>query len=138
MSHGDHVETRGDEFAVLAGTDNCPNAVVRHRSRRIWGVQFHPEVTHTPDGSQIIRNFLYEVCKARGDWGPGPIIENSVAAIRNAVESDAQVLCGLSGGVDSAVTAALIHRAIGDRLTCIFVDNRLLRAGERDRVEAIS
>jgi len=137
MSHGDQVEPRGDEFAVLAGTDNCPAAVVRHRARKIWGVQFHPEVTHTPDGAQILRNFLYEICGARGDWGPGPIIDNAVAAIRNAVEPDAQVLCGLSGGVDSAVTAALIHRAIGDRLTCIFVDNGLLRAGERDRVEAI-
>jgi len=137
MSHGDVVATSGDEFHLLAGTKNCPNAAVKHRSRRLWGVQFHPEVTHTPDGTQILRNFLYEICEAKGDWGPGPIIESAVSAVRNQVESDAQVLCGLSGGVDSAVTAALAHRAIGDQLTCIFVDNGLLRACERDRVEAI-
>ena len=137
MSHGDNVSGFGDEFQTLAGTPNCPNAVIRHRSLPFYGVQFHPEVAHTPDGGQILRNFLYEVCRAEGTWNAGSIIEELVAAIRDTVSQDARVVCGLSGGVDSAVTAALVHEAIGDRLTCVFVDNGLLRAHERDRVATI-
>jgi GMP synthase (glutamine-hydrolysing) len=137
MSHGDVVSGLGGDFVTLAQTDNCPFAAVRHRTRPFYGVQFHPEVSHTPEGGQILRNFLYEVCKADGSWGPGSIIDDAIARIRKSVEPDAQVICGLSGGVDSSVVATLIHRAIGDRLTCIFVDNGLLRLGERHRVEAI-
>ena len=137
MSHGDIVSDFGTDFLSLAATPHCPYAVVKHVSRPLYGVQFHPEVTHTPEGGQILRNFLYEICGCRGDWTAGSIIDQSIAAIRDRVEPDAQVICGLSGGVDSSVTAALLHRAIGKRLTCIFVDNGLLRANERDRVESI-
>jgi GMP synthase (glutamine-hydrolysing) len=136
MSHGDVVTALPDEFAVLADTPNCALAVVRHRTRPFYGVQFHPEVAHTPHGGQILRNFLYDVCGCRGSWRPDSIVETSVAEIRRRVPADARVICGLSGGVDSSVTAALLHAAIGDRLTCIFVDNGLLRLHERDRVEA--
>jgi GMP synthase (glutamine-hydrolysing) len=137
MSHGDMVTGIGDDFATLARTAGCPHAAVRHKDRPFYGVQFHPEVTHTPAGGQILRNFVYEVCSARGDWGPSSIIEQAVTDIRGTVPSGWQVICGLSGGVDSAVTAALLNRAIPGQLTCIFVDNGLLRANERDRVEAI-
>jgi len=137
MSHGDAVEAFGGKLVTLATTSNCPHAVVRHEHRPIYGVQFHPEVTHTPQGQQILRNFLFEVCKAAGDWSAGSIIEHAVADISRTVGPEEQVICALSGGVDSSVTAALIHRAVPDRLTCVFVDNGLLRANERDRVEAI-
>jgi GMP synthase (glutamine-hydrolysing) len=137
MSHGDIVTGFGAEFATLARTPTCPHAVVRHHDRPLWGVQFHPEVTHTPEGGQILRNFLYDICKADGSWNAGSIIDQSVEAIRAKVRPGSQVICGLSGGVDSAVTAALVHKSVPDRLTCIFVDNGLLRANERDRVEAI-
>jgi len=137
MSHGDLVEGFGDNFATLASTPNCPHAVVKHRYRTFYGVQFHPEVSHTPDGSQMLRNFLYEVCGAAGSWNPGAIAEGLIQAVREAVRDGSQVICGLSGGVDSSVTAALIQRAIPDQLTCIFVDNGLLRANERQRVEAV-
>lgn len=137
MSHGDVVTDFGGDFVTLARTPSCPHAVVRHKSRPLYGVQFHPEVSHTPEGGQILRNFLYEICGAAGTWNPGSIIDQSVEAVRRTVEPGASVIVGLSGGVDSAVTAALIHRAIPDRLTCIFVDNGLLRANERQRVEAV-
>ena len=137
MSHGDLVSGFGEEFTVLARTHNCPNAVVRHRDRPFYGVQFHPEVTHTPEGSQLLRNFLYEVCGARGTWNPGSIAEQLVEEIREQVGADDQVVCGLSGGVDSSVTAALLHKALPGRVTCIFVDNGLLRGNERDRVESV-
>ncbi|MFQ5425411.1 MAG: glutamine-hydrolyzing GMP synthase, partial [Phycisphaerae bacterium] len=137
MSHGDAVGGFGDDFVTLAHTKNCPHAVVRHRTRPLYGVQFHPEVTHTPEGGQVLRNFLFEVCGAAGAWQPASIIERSVAAVRNHVPDDARVICGLSGGVDSAVTATLLHRAVGERLACVFVDNGLLRANERERVVAL-
>lgn len=137
MSHGDMVTDFGPDFDVLAKTENCPNAVVKHRTRPLFGVQFHPEVTHTPEGSQLLRNFIYDVCGARGDWNPGAIVDSLVEKIRKQVKPDSQVICGLSGGVDSSVTAALLHRAIPGRVTCIFVDNGLLRGSERDRVEAV-
>lgn len=137
MSHGDIVTGIGDDFVTLAKTPNCPHAIVRHKERVLYGMQFHPEVTHTPEGSQILRNFLFDVCKARPAWNAGSIIEQAVTQIREEMRSGAHVICGLSGGVDSAVTAALLHRAVPDKLTCIFVDNGLLRLNERSRVEAI-
>ncbi len=136
MSHGDVVDALPDDFKSLADTPDCPLAVVRHGARPFWGVQFHPEVTHTPHGGQILRNFLYGLCGCRGTWRPDNMVEQAVADIRDVVPDEARVLCGLSGGVDSSVTAALLQRAVGDRLTCIFVDNGLLRTDERDRVEA--
>ena len=137
MSHGDIVTGIGDDFITLAETPSCPHAIVRHKRRPLYGIQFHPEVSHTPEGSQLLRNFLFDVCKAEASWCPGSIVEQSIEDIRAKVKGDDRVICGLSGGVDSSVTAALLHRAIGDRLTCIFVDNGLLRLHERWRVEAI-
>ena len=136
MSHGDIVTELSADFLPLAKTASCPYAAVKHKSRPFYGVQFHPEVTHTPCGGQIIRNFLYDVCGCTGDWQVGHVTEGIVADIREQVGDSARVICGLSGGVDSAVTAALIREAIGDRLTCIFVDNGLMRAGEVDLVDA--
>jgi GMP synthase (glutamine-hydrolysing) len=136
MSHGDVVITLSPDFIPLARTKNCPCAAVRHRSMPFFGVQFHPEVTHTPCGNQIIRNFLYEVCGCAGDWQISNVVHDTVEAIRRQVGKKARVICGLSGGVDSSVTAALLHRAIGDRLSCIFVDNGLMRNREVDLVEA--
>jgi GMP synthase (glutamine-hydrolysing) len=134
MSHGDRVERLPPGFVAIARTSNAPYAAVRHRERPIYGVQFHPEVTHTPRGKEILRNFLFGVCGARGDWTMASFIEESCARIRAQVGADEQVLCGLSGGVDSTVAAVLIHRAVGERLTCIFVDNGLLRKGEAQEV----
>ncbi|MHC4696453.1 MAG: glutamine-hydrolyzing GMP synthase, partial [Planctomycetota bacterium] len=136
MSHGDVVTTLSSDFIPIARTRNCSYAAVQHRSRPFYGVQFHPEVSHTPCGNQIIRNFLYEICSCPGDWQVSHVIHDTIEAIRRQVGDSARVICGLSGGVDSSVTAALIHRAIGDRLTCIFVDNGLMRNGEVDLVEA--
>lgn len=136
MSHGDIVHEVSGDFAPLAMTRNCPIAAVRHKSRPIFGVQFHPEVTHTPYGAQIIRNFLYEICGCTGQWQVGQVVQDIIASLNEQIDGDAQVICGLSGGVDSSVTAALIHQAIGNRLTCIFVDNGLMRAHEVDLVEA--
>jgi len=136
MSHGDVVNEVSSDFIPLARTPSCPLAAVKHKSRPVYGVQFHPEVTHTPYGSQIIRNFLYDVCQCKGDWQVGFVIDDIVPSIRERIGERDRVICALSGGVDSSVAAALIHRAIGDRLTCIFVDNGLMRAGEVDLVES--
>ena len=135
MSHGDVVTEVSDDFVSLAATRNCPIAAVRHRTRPVYGVQFHPEVSHTPYGNQIFRNFLYDVCGCTGDWQVSSVISYSIEAIRRQVGETDRVICGLSGGVDSSVAAALIHEAIGDRLTCIFVDNGLMRNRESDIVE---
>lgn len=134
MSHGDQVQELGDQFIPLASTDTCPFAAVRHRTLPFYGVQFHPEVTHTPHGRDVLRNFLYGICRCEGTWRMADFLESQCAVARERI-GEAKVICGLSGGVDSSVTAALLARAVGDRLVCIFVDNGLLRKGERDLVE---
>ncbi len=133
MSHGDRVEQVGDDFDVLAHTENAPLAAVRHKVHPFYGIQFHPEVHHTPDGWKILGNFLFGIAGLKGDWVMSSFIERVTTGIREQV-GDAQVVCGLSGGVDSSVTAVLVQRAIGDRLTCIFVDNGVLREGEAEHV----
>ncbi len=135
MSHGDQVLGVDHAFETLASTSTCPHAAVRHRERAFYGVQFHPEVTHTPHGAEMLQNFVFRACRCRGDWRMSNFLEHEIARVRERV-GDRRVLCGLSGGVDSSVVAALLHRAIGDRLTCVFVDNGLLRKNERRLVEA--
>ncbi|MDY0268110.1 glutamine-hydrolyzing GMP synthase [Trichloromonas sp.] len=135
MSHGDHVEAVPAGFEVVAGTGNAPVCAIQNTARRLYGVQFHPEVNHTPHGQQLLDTFVRDICGCTGQWTPGQIIDDAVARIREQVGSD-QVILGLSGGVDSSVAAALIHRAIGDQLTCVFVDNGLLRLNEGDQVMA--
>ncbi len=134
-SHGDQIDQLGDDFIKLATTDTCPFAAVRHKKSKFYGVQFHPEVSHTPKGTQILQNFLYDICGSRGDWKMSDFAGETIEAVRRQV-GDATVICGLSGGVDSSVVASLIHKAIGDQLICIFVDNGLLRKNERDHVVA--
>ncbi len=136
MSHGDAVSDIGPEFVSLARTPDCPVAAVRHRDRPLFGVQFHPEVTHTPLGGQVLRNFVYEICGCAGRWKAATVVDDAVARIREQVGPHDRVICGLSGGVDSSVTAALVHRAIGERLECIFVENGLLRRNEAELVRA--
>ena len=133
MSHGDQVTEVSGDFTALAATATCPIAAVRHRRLPVYGLQFHPEVTHTPLGSTILRNFLTGVCGCTGTWKLGDFADQTILAIGARVGSD-RVICGLSGGVDSAVTAALLSRAIGPQLSCILVDNGLLRKGEVQRV----
>ncbi|GCF09263.1 glutamine-hydrolyzing GMP synthase [Dictyobacter arantiisoli] len=133
MSHGDSVDKLPEGFRVLARTESNPVAAIGD-ARGYIGLQFHPEVTHTPQGKEIIRNFLFRICHCEASWTAGHVIDEAVDLIRQQVGSD-HVICGLSGGVDSAVAALLIHKAIGDQLTCIFVDTGLLRAGEREQVE---
>jgi GMP synthase (glutamine-hydrolysing) len=134
MSHGDQVQDVGEAFVPLAATATCPIAAVRHVTRRVYGLQFHPEVAHTPYGTLILGNFLDRICGSPGSWTMGAFIERSVAEIRTRVNGSDRVICGLSGGVDSAVAAALLARALGPRVVCVFVDNGLLRAGERASV----
>jgi GMP synthase (glutamine-hydrolysing) len=133
MSHGDRVAQLPDGFETLARTDNAPFAAVGHLERRIYGLQFHPEVAHTPQGPELLSAFLFDIAELEADWTPGSFVEEEVAKIRATV-SDGAAICGLSGGVDSSVAAVLVHQAIGDRLTCIFVDNGLLRQGEAKEV----
>ncbi|MEO5589809.1 MAG: glutamine-hydrolyzing GMP synthase [Gemmatimonadaceae bacterium] len=134
MSHGDHIEAPPAGFTTIATSSGNPVTAFRHESRPLYGVQFHPEVAHTPRGGEIISNFLFGICQAEPDWTTGAFVEAEIARIRETV-GDANVICGLSGGVDSAVAAALVHRAVGDKLTCVFVDTGLLRLHEREQVE---
>ncbi len=136
MSHGDRVTELGNDFEVLARTDNCPLAAVRHLQIPFYGVQFHPEVVHTPLGRDILQNFLLHVCSCRSRWSLRSFIDQAVEDIRSTAP-DGGILCAVSGGVDSTVTAALCARAVGDRLLAVFVDNGLLRRNEAETVEGV-
>ena len=133
MSHGDKVTALPQGFTVSAHTASCPFAAMADNSRRFYGVQFHPEVTHTKSGAKMLENFVKGICGLEGLWSPDAIIEDAVAKIKAQVGNE-KVILGLSGGVDSSVTALLLHRAIGDNLTCVFVDNGLLRLNEGAQV----
>lgn len=135
MSHTDYVDHLPEGFETVATTENCPVAAMQDTKRRFYGVQFHPEVLHTENGIRVIRNFLYSVCGCIGDWTMGDYAKNTIAAIRKKT-AGGKILLALSGGVDSSVAAALLSRAVGSRLTCIFVDHGLLRKNEGDEVEA--
>jgi len=136
MSHGDQAKIISDDFIPLAATPTCPVAAIRHKTKPVFGVQFHPEVTHTPHGNEIFVNFLYDICGCAGLWKMGSFIDSVVKQVQQNVAPDERVICGLSGGVDSSVVAALLHKAIGERLACIFVDNGLLRMNERELVQS--
>jgi len=136
MSHGDQVVQPPPGFVILAETENTPVAAMGDLERHLYGVQFHPEVAHTPFGKELLRNFLFRVCGCQGDWTPANFIEESIRALREQV-GDARVLCAVSGGVDSCTVAALVQRAIGEQLTCIFVDHGLLRKGEAEEVREL-
>ena len=133
MSHGDNVTEMPPGFKIMASTDSCPIAGMADEERKYYAVQFHPEVTHTPQGKALLERFVLDICVARPDWVMGDYILEAVEKIRQQV-GDEEVILGLSGGVDSSVAAALIHRAIGDQLTCVFVDHGLLRLNEGDMV----
>jgi len=135
MSHGDRIEKKPEGFTAIAKTPDAPVAGIAHKEKPLFGIQFHPEVAHTPNGSEILANFLFRICGCAGDWTMRSFIDASVESIREEV-GNAHVICGLSGGVDSSVAAKLLHEAVGDQLTCIFVDNGLLRQGEADKVMA--
>ena len=134
MSHGDHVSDLPDGFSVIASSPGAPFAVIANEDRRYYGVQFHPEVVHTDGGVDLLRNFARNICQLDATWSMSAYREQAVAAIREQVGPEGRVICGLSGGVDSSVAAILIHEAIGERLTCVFVDHGLLRKGEADEV----
>ncbi len=136
MSHGDKVTRFAPGFEIVATSDGAPFAVIADEARKYYGTQFHPEVAHTPDGAKLIANFVHRVCGLKGDWTMAAYRETKVAEIRAQVGSG-RVICGLSGGVDSSVAAILIHEAIGDQLTCVFVDHGLLRLNERSQVESL-
>ncbi|MHC4195903.1 MAG: glutamine-hydrolyzing GMP synthase, partial [Planctomycetota bacterium] len=134
-SHGDQLEELSEGFVKIAETATCPFAAVKHEKKKFFGVQFHPEVSHTPKGTLILKNFLYDICNCSGDWKMSDFVSRAVKDVRKQVGNET-VICGLSGGVDSAVTASLLHEAIGNQLVCIFVDNGLLRRNEREMVES--
>jgi len=134
MNHGDQVDNLSENYESLAATDTCTFAAVKHRSKPIYGLQFHPEATHTDHGGEILGNFVKQVCGCQGTWRIDLLIEREIEAIREIV-GKSRVICGLSGGVDSSVTAAILYRAIGPQLSCIFVDNGLLRKGEAEEVK---
>lgn len=134
MSHGDEAKTVPDGFRIIGSTDRSASAAIADDANRVFGIQFHPEVAHTPQGTEILRNFVVNICGAQQNWTMDAFIES---AIHRLSQISGRVLCGVSGGVDSSVTAVLLHRAIGDRLRCVFVDNGLLRTGEVDEVESM-
>lgn len=136
MSHGDRIEKMPKGFEVLASSKNSPIAAIADKKRRWFGVQFHPEVVHTPNGTTVLKNFLFRICGCEPSWTMSSFARRTVKNLRETVGSD-RVICGLSGGVDSSVTAVLLHKAIGDRLSCIFVDNGLLRRGESREVQEL-
>lgn len=136
MSHTFHVNEMPEGFKVIARTQNCPVAAMAHPQKKLYAVQFHPEVMHTPRGKDMLQNFLYHICRCRGDWKMSSFVETAIASIREKVGSG-KVLCALSGGVDSAVAATLVSKAVGKQLTCIFVDHGLMRKNEGDQVEEI-
>jgi GMP synthase (glutamine-hydrolysing) len=136
MSHGDHLTTLPEGFELLATTENCHLASIGNIEKRIYGIQFHPEVHHSDFGTQMISNFLFNIAKITPDWNPASFIEEQISFIRKQVGQD-KVLCGLSGGVDSSVVAAILHEAIGSQLHCVFVDNGLLRMNEKEEVESV-
>lgn len=133
MSHGDKVTAIPSDFVTVASTDTCPFAIMANEEKRFYGVQFHPEVTHTRQGQRMLERFVHDICQCDALWTPAKIIDEAVVRLREQIGND-RVILGLSGGVDSSVTAMLLHRAIGDRLTCVFVDNGLLRLNEADQV----
>ena len=137
MSHGDKVARLPDGFRTLASSDDCEQAAFGDDERKLYAVQFHPEVTHTLRGREILENFIWRICDLPGDWTSESIVERQIEDIRSAVGETGEVVLGLSGGVDSSVAAVIVHQAIGERLHCIFVDNGLLRKGERETVERI-
>ena len=136
MSHTYFVKTPPKGFKVSAKTESCPNSAMDDNSKKIYGVQFHPEVVHTPKGQEVLKNFLYGICECKGDWVMSSFVEEAVNEIRKKVGSG-KVLCALSGGVDSSVAAALVHKAVGKQLICVFVDHGLLRKDEGDQVEEV-
>ena len=136
MSHGDAISELPDRFDVAAKTENCPYAAIVHDENRFYGVQFHPEVVHTPQGSRILSNFVHDICGCDSTWDMGSFIDQAIKEIREKV-GDSRVICGLSGGVDSSVASVLIHKAIGDNLACVFVNNGLLRQGEVEMVQEV-
>ncbi len=136
MSHTDFIESAPQGFEIIGHTDECPIAAMANEERKLYGVQFHPEVQHTLFGTEMLKNFLYNVCEVKGDWSMSAFAEEKIAQIKELV-GDRKVLCALSGGVDSSVAAVLVHKAIGKNLTCVFVDHGLLRKDEGDQVEKI-
>jgi len=136
MSHNDYIAKAAPGFAISAHTTDCPVAAVENADRNLYALQFHPEVLHTQEGTKMLSNFVFQVCGCVGDWNMGSFVENSVKAIREKVGSG-KVLCALSGGVDSSVAAVLLSKAVGEQLTCVFVDHGLLRKDEGDEVEAV-
>ena len=137
MSHGDSVSSLPSSFMAIASTETCPYAVVAHKEKPFYGVQFHPEVHHTPDGSSILQNFVTKVCKARTHWTP-PLLKISIInKLRETIGDEKRVICALSGGIDSMVTAKLLFEAIGDRLLCVYVDHGLMRLGETEQISAL-
>ena len=136
MSHNDYIERTAPEFQIIAHTDNCPAAAMQCVDRKLYAIQFHPEVLHTVEGTKILSNFVHGICGCTGDWRMDAFVANSVKAIRQKV-GKGKVLCALSGGVDSSVAAVMLAKAVGEQLTCVFVDHGLLRKNEGDEVEEV-